>query len=722
MAKVTTTNLPARTLPSKTSVDTNKGSYTVTGATFVNGRRVRGSGEVTNAEGGLTIEQARQIEQQRAQAQAQQEAEQRAKQEAQARAQAQAQEQLQISQKKGEFTGVVQEYNSSGAVVNEKYFYGDRLIGKTIQVGGKTYFQTRTPAKLTFNQGEAKTEVNLTRKGATATTTSSNPPEPFTPYPFNYAPKTNYGNPYVRQRLPFKERIKVTYQTAGKTQYGEPNIRGIVRVGFELTSIGLEKLHLPLGKPVSTTIPEQIAISTFLLGQTTPTTSQIERELYESSKVTVAGVTQTKAGKTIKTEAGFTVSRAGRNVKGFVKSESSLIGQQAGKDVYLTGAKGQTFSRGLEFPTGREVIRSGSVFKTIEFSRVGTSQGLLFSKGAGFIYEQAGKTSFRSASVGIQSGDYLAQVGGSTTKSGGASFNTGLFKMTSITQTSTFQVSSGSGLAGLKTTSIPKAIALQSTKQAVGSAISIPPQTIINPIPLANPTTSTKLIPKQTNINNPLPQPFPQINQQISTPTSTTTFTKGGGGGGSTATNQIQSQTQLQNQATQLNQFPRQDQIQNQLQNQIPNLSQQLRERQKINLSYRNISIQEQNNKKIFSPSIKTPRTNNKPIAFGKSSGQTPSTSGKAIKLYIKESGAFKFRGKFPSIKQATSRGVEITGKTISRSFKIVGANAGVPSGYRRSRKKGQSNVFVELSKTSLSQLGEQLTIQSARKSKRKKR
>jgi len=78
-----------------------------------------------------------------------------------------------------------------------------------------------------------------------------------------------------------------------------------------------------------------------------------------------------------------------------------------------------------------------------------------------------------------------------------------------------------------------------------------------------------------------------------------------------------------------------------------------------------------------------------------------------SVELFVKEKGIFKSKGLFPNVQTASTRGQFLTGTTINRSFKIKGGNSGVPFGYRRSKKKGQQNVFVELSRTAISQRGE---------------
>ena len=91
-------------------------------------------------------------------------------------------------------------------------------------------------------------------------------------------------------------------------------------------------------------------------------------------------------------------------------------------------------------------------------------------------------------------------------------------------------------------------------------------------------------------------------------------------------------------------------------------------------------------------------------------------------KLFVKEKGQLKLKGTFKDPFKASAAGQKITGKTILRSYKVEGGRIPLPYGYRISKKKGQKDVFVELSKTALSQIGEQRTVQSRRKKGSKKK
>lgn len=83
--------------------------------------------------------------------------------------------------------------------------------------------------------------------------------------------------------------------------------------------------------------------------------------------------------------------------------------------------------------------------------------------------------------------------------------------------------------------------------------------------------------------------------------------------------------------------------------------------------------------------------------------------------LQVKVKGKWVSKGTYSDINKALGVGKTITSKTIQRSFRITGGKTGLPTGYRFSKAKGQKDVYVELSKTSLSQQGEQASIQLAK-------
>lgn len=101
------------------------------------------------------------------------------------------------------------------------------------------------------------------------------------------------------------------------------------------------------------------------------------------------------------------------------------------------------------------------------------------------------------------------------------------------------------------------------------------------------------------------------------------------------------------------------------------------------------------------------------------------SYSGGTYRVLTKRFGKWFTIGSGLSLQQAQNLGIFKTSRTLGRSFKIEssagkGVNIGTPYGYRRSRKKGQQNVFVELSKYALSKPTEIKEIQFFRRRKRK--
>lgn len=105
---------------------------------------------------------------------------------------------------------------------------------------------------------------------------------------------------------------------------------------------------------------------------------------------------------------------------------------------------------------------------------------------------------------------------------------------------------------------------------------------------------------------------------------------------------------------------------------------------------------------------------------FGK--GKSPKQSAGTFFVSIRKKGKFVPVYKTGDLARAYEVGKGITGRTIFRSFKVTSpsgfAPVRVPKGYRRAKR--EKNVLVELSKTSLSQIGEQAVVQAGRRAKKK--
>lgn len=106
---------------------------------------------------------------------------------------------------------------------------------------------------------------------------------------------------------------------------------------------------------------------------------------------------------------------------------------------------------------------------------------------------------------------------------------------------------------------------------------------------------------------------------------------------------------------------------------------------------------------------ITTKTTTNKTKLF-RGTLKMPKTSS-SLRLEVKQKGKWITRGISSDVNKLTMKGIDITGRTINRSFRIKGLTASIPKGYRYSRKKGQGDVFVELAKTSISQSAERRAL-----------
>jgi hypothetical protein len=510
------------------------------------------------------------------------------------------------------------------------------------------------------------------------------------------------SNPELRRELPVLERLKIAYTSTGGKVIQFPfiiNPRGLFRAGVEtidiVTSPVIKKLKIP-NPQMRTKFIEDVGISTFLLGISSPTTAQIERQLFSVSKVSVAGVTQ-RAGKGfVKTNALFTVERNNQFIKGAIKSQS----QQKGSYV-LTASKGKTFNKDILFPTGKQIIVPKSSFQVGEVAKVSQIKGYSVSKSVGMVKESFNKYVYKSVGVSFQKGKLIGQVGITQTSTNQIAVSQGVLKV-ARTSSKEFFVNP-SGLSGnlqqitssITTTTPSKVIALQSVKNAIGSAVQFPAKTITNIIPITSISAmqTPKTITSQSNQT---------VTQSILPKTTTTT-----------KQSFIPKVNTIQNEGNKTigrtknipTQMTNQDSIQKVIQktNQITNT----RQVNKTLLATRTIQTQ----RNIFrGGSFKIPLRNPTPkgfvLPFKLPSFKQKIPSGN-LRLEVKQKGKWVTRGISPNLNKLTNLGKDITGKTINRSFRIKGVTASIPQGYRYSRKKGQKDVFVELSKTSISQRAE---------------
>lgn len=502
------------------------------------------------------------------------------------------------------------------------------------------------------------------------------------------------------------ERDAPIKEVYGKGQNLPAVVRSIFSKGGKVTGQRLEKAGVPYGQKIGD-FGGGLARDVFFFAPTSSTTAQIEKELFSVSRVKIVGVTQ-RAGTTLQgfqkvnTKAVFKVTRAGRSVNGVV-SVKSIQNQQA----VISGAKGTTFTRAVEFPTTREIITPKTSFKGVEITKVTQKAGLSFSKSFKGQIRQGGiKENYRSVGVSKQfskpSGKYITQIG-ATQSIGGSSFSTGLLKLSKARSRTSFRVTSTSGRANLNQiikvdSTFLKPASLQATKNIIGASVKIPLQAPLNKIPV--------LVSAKQVSNKAVTQTItPRVTQSQAQQTNQASITK------VTQAERTQLRTRTI-QSTAQNQQQQQRQIP-----QVAQVSLQRQQQRQVTLQ-RTVQIQRQENR-FFSIRMPVPRVPTPKIfVLPKLRGSSGNTGARGVKLFVKERGIFKFKGLFESPSRASKRGQFLTGTSISRSFKLVGGKAPLPKGFRTSRR--QKNIFVELSKTALSQPREQYAVQFGRYSKRR--
>ena len=319
-----------------------------------------------------------------------------------------------------------------------------------------------------------------------------------------------------RQQLPFGERIQTAYRSAdGKATWEDPiSIRGYVRAFLEGSAYAGEKVGIvPTGddifikkgllyKPVSSRVAEDIIISAALLGGTTSTTAQLERQIASLTKVNILGVSQRVGKGGVATDVRFAASRGGTDVKGSAFALSKEVGRSSKGSIYLTALRGKLFKTRIHFPSGKIVSKGGKSFTTADITGIVKRGDYYISKGYGF--SQAGtKTSpFGSAGIGKNiNKDLMKQFGASVSKEGNI-FSRSIIKLKDKPFTNLFKITGGGKKPAKFTGQITQESSLKAITNSVNSAVRssassfLPPKTITRLIPV----TDLKSITSQASI------------------------------------------------------------------------------------------------------------------------------------------------------------------------------------------------------------------------------
>lgn len=576
--------------------------------------------------------------------------------------------------------------------VGTTYYQEGRQVGGVYRTEkGEQYAVVRKPgAKVTVREGDVEETVAFTEQGAeiTQTTYSVSPPGSVSP---------NYNDPIARQSLPPRERVKYAYRSAGKGS----EAYGVIRAGFEVAGIISEKIKfdkalVKIGVPqsivykqVSSSVPESLVLSTFFLAPTTATTAQIEQQLFGVTKVKVAGVTQEVGKGSSRTQAIFTAEKGKTFVRGIVETRSKIIGQlKTGQDVIISGTKGRTFTRAYVFPTGREVVRAGKPFKSVELAVASQRGELTFTRALG---STAKKVFYRAASVGTQKGDYLVQFGGSETLKGGSrSIVAGIFKIRPTSTQNIVRIIGGGG-ARANINQITKSAVTQAsasaTKSAIGSSITIPPSRVFNIFPVVSARQTTTQQPRSTTQPS---QTTISRQETISVPIqrSITSVTQRERASQRSSTLSITAQSESQRQ------IPRQISI--------PSLRTDQAQRQKFIQTQASLQLQRQESRRGFPRTRVQPRPEPKFPIFSFTT-RKPSTRRQtgSYSVSVRRQGAFRQVGTGLSLGRAYRLGETLTQKGLAQSFKVRGARGQqvgltAPRGFYGKRSKKEGLVFIE--------------------------
>ena len=669
-------------------------------------------------------------------------------------------------QQQGGFSGKVEVTNQQGQPEETQYYVGGK---KTGVIKGK-YAETIKPSRIEFNKG--REVVQFGKQGATQDIyeipdSVYNADSVFEDSHSEVENRMNatanissvdYNNPSARQQLPAWERIKYAYTSAP----GEPfSIRGGMRAFIESSSIVGEKIHfdkilqgvLPkklfgviptkdiINMPVRTRFAEDIAISGLFLGGTTPSTTQIEKELFDISKVTFKGVTQELSEGKAVTKAGFMVNRAGRSVKGLAQAETSYMGTLPKGDIFQTKVAGVTFKKAIEFPTSRLFNKKTGEFIADEITGVIPKGEIVVYRGVGLskqLQPRGVKFPYQSAGVVGQKGEWLLGAGVSESKQG-VSYSVGALKLKTGDMSKLYEItgSGGSKLTSQLTKELSKS-ALQGLQSGVRASVEIPVKPVISKLPtgigLVSAKTTAITTPKITSVSsvtqtlNNLDKPIQNLNLNQAWTNmyklSSRDISKLNSGARSRTGQGQPSRTGLaslsvlglglkQPQATK--QQPRLMEIE----------ANATAQKYRVAQLYKMPQLQKQQFKSVFpTPRISTPKTKGLFLPIFKLPSRTKTKATGKYSVFSKRFGKWFNLGKGLNLNQALGLGREYTAKTLARSFKVKDLLGRTPQitlpGYRKA-KKGRG-VVVEKSRYALNMPGEINALLGYPRRKKKKR
>lgn len=456
------------------------------------------------------------------------------------------------------------------------------------------------------------------------------------------------------------------------------------------------------------------------------TTTQIQRQIAEVSRVNVAGVSKGVGKGRVRTEAIFTVTRAGKRVKGVAAAESAqrtiqrtVITQLKGggkaittrpERVVVSGVRAQRVRTGVRFPTGKQVIRPvGKQIKGAEVATVTRRGELFFTRAAG----RADGRPFIAGGVSRRAGDLIAQVGATITKEGKKSFTTGVFKVrTAPTRTGIGITTRGRPGPVTKPVS-PEltALNLQAIKDTVSKSVQIP-LTAPKPFvvaPITRPAVQEQVRPVTTQIQTTTP---------VQTVSPSQEFIK------QFQIARVEQQTaQRPKQVTRTvqAQVPAQREIQRAITTPVQIPAQRIQQRVATVPAFlqKQITRQRQLVPRVPTPKIRFPRT---PFVVPKLEPArqiTPPVT--KFPVLVRRFGEFRIAGFGRTPGEAVGIGKDIVSKTLAATFKVRGAGITKVPGFRTKKEDGKI-LFIEPRKRRLGTGGEIAEIQGFLKKSTKPR
>ncbi len=489
------------------------------------------------------------------------------------------------------------------------------------------------------------------------------------------------------------ERYERERQTPVKDIFKTGDLPGAIRSGFFKFGTGTGQLLEQVGvkQPTAEKIGEVVgsaSLGVFFLAPTAPTTTQIQREIAEVSRVTLRGVTQ-EGTRTIQTQAAFDVQRAGRSVRGIVIAQSRAMVQRDSKSLIVTAARGQRLKSVLDItpistkPLGQVRTIVGKGFKSVEITGVKARGDLFFTRTKGITTAEG---IYKGAGVSQRFKDFIIQAG--VTRGKQPSFSLGVFKIRTTTPTTTFTTTTSGARTNLnqiiQTQSVVmKSIALEQTRSAVRASVSIPIQTPLSIIPIV-PPLKTKTI---TKITQPSAQSVTQITSQ-----ATNQVTKQITG---VTTGQIFSQRVTQKTRTLQQQLPRELQIQKtqqvtrqlSIQKQIP----------KLLTIQRTFQVMKQTQKFFPMVRVPTPRVSKGILGFFKPKLVKQITpSAERFPVLLRRFGIFRVVGFGRTPMHAFAIGRQAARRTLGATFKVPSIKSPLKVPGFKTKKTKEGILFIE--------------------------